>query len=216
MSVLVLGDEPIAHHRCEGEYLYDLMDWFAAIEMQAWKRATSYHKRPKEIFLVTGQHLTSAYAISHKQYGSSECEIILDCNADLPAVGDAHILAQSRITRAHASAGFEAVVGMNGVPTPRPSSQASSTQQSRMPHPNPRTIPHQRSDSQARRSLTNQSETSTTSLQETMRYSIFLNVYPAKARSGPIQQFKSSLKDAVEVQYKCKTDKRDLAELTCI
>lgn len=68
MSVLVLGDEPIVWRRCEAEYTHDLTDWFGLVEMHAWARVEAYHERPKEIFLVTGQHLTPAYAISHKKY----------------------------------------------------------------------------------------------------------------------------------------------------
>jgi hypothetical protein len=118
MSVLLLGDDPITHRRCEGADQFDLLDWFATVEMQAWARVNAYFTpRPKEIFLVTGQHLTSAYAISHKRYGSSDCEVVLDCSGTLPSSGSTALLAQAGVTKVYASMGFEAVVGL-----PRPES----------------------------------------------------------------------------------------------
>jgi len=110
MSVLLLGDDPLVWRRCEGEYAYDLCDWFASVEMHAWARVEAYHERPKEIFLVLGQHLTSSYGICHKKYGSFECEVIFEASGGLPSVANVSLLGSYGITKAYASVGFEDVV----------------------------------------------------------------------------------------------------------
>ena len=112
MSALVLGDDLIKHRRCTAEYTYALQDWFAWVEMHAWTRINAYYEseRPKEIFLVVGQHLCPAYAIAHKKYGSFECEVILEASAEFPNVVEPSTVANINITKAHATAGFENVV----------------------------------------------------------------------------------------------------------
>jgi hypothetical protein len=109
MSVLVLGDDPVTYRRCEAEYAYGLQDWFAWVEMNAWERVNAYYEfdRPKEIFLVMGQYITSSYAVTHKKYGSLECEVILETNAQLPGVIEGNISTNFNINRAYAEQGFE-------------------------------------------------------------------------------------------------------------
>jgi hypothetical protein len=118
MSVLVLGDDPLKYRRCEAENAYDLMDWFACVEMHAWARVDAYHERPKEIFLVVGQDLTTAYATSHKKNGSIECEVVLEANAGIPSIVEAKVLGRYGITKAYASVGFEYVVSKSIDPNP--------------------------------------------------------------------------------------------------
>jgi len=119
MSVLVLGDDPIQYRRCEGRDSYVLRDWFAAAEMHAWARVEAYFQgRPKEIFLVLGQHLTPTYAISHKRYGSIECEVILEFGGELPDNVEARILGHYNVTRAFASVGFDQIISRSSETSP--------------------------------------------------------------------------------------------------
>lgn len=117
LSVLVLGDDPLKYRRCEGDHAYDLKDWFLCVEMNAWKRV-EYHERPKEIFLVIGQHLTPAYAISHKVHGSSECEVMVKAQLAAPSIVSGGILGNFAITEAYASTGFEHVVTKSSTTDP--------------------------------------------------------------------------------------------------
>jgi hypothetical protein len=201
MSVLLLGADPITHRRCEGDDLFDLLDWFAMVEMHAWTRVDSYFKRPNEIFLVTGQHLTSTYAISHKQYGSSDCEVVLDCSNSLPSSANASVLAQARVTKVHASMGFEAVVGLanphstqpvaSSSPLASPELDSSSTAESDSSnHPqNPDAPPHPNL------------VPPTPPVAGTILYSIFLNQHPF-LKSGPLQKFKATRQIKAEEGYK--------------
>jgi len=109
MSVLVLGEDPITHRRCEEEYDWGLKDWFACAEMNAWERVNAYYEseRPKEIFLVTGQYLASSYAVAHKTFGSLECEVVLESNVQIPNVVEGNVSAGFSIKKAHAEEGFE-------------------------------------------------------------------------------------------------------------
>jgi hypothetical protein len=109
MSVLVLGDDPVVYRRCEAEYVYGLRDWFAWVEINAWERVNAYFEfeRPKEIFLVVGQYLTSSYAVAHKKYGSLECEVVLESSMQLPNVLDGNISTNFGIKKAYAEDGFE-------------------------------------------------------------------------------------------------------------
>lgn len=110
MSVLVLDDDPLKYRRCEGEYFYDLIDWFSCVEMHAWARVDAYHERPKKIFLVLGQDLTTSYAITHKKQRSFKCEVILEANVGIPSVVESKLLGSYGIVKAYASVGFEDVV----------------------------------------------------------------------------------------------------------
>lgn len=109
MSVLLYGDDPVTYRRCEQKYRYGLQDWFAWVERNAWERVNTYYKseRPKEIFLVVGQYLTSSYAVAHKKYGSLECEVIIESSIQLPTVVEGNLLGSISIKKAYADSGFE-------------------------------------------------------------------------------------------------------------
>jgi hypothetical protein len=169
--------------------------------MHAWTRVDSYFKRPNEIFLVTGQHLTSTYAISHKQYGSSDCEVVLDCSTSLPSSANAAVLAQARVTKVHASMGFEAVVGLaapestqpilsSSPPSPELSNSGNAARSDSSDHPgNP--------DTQFHPNLVSP----TPNVAGTILYSIFLNLEPL-LKSSPLQKFKATRQIKVEEGYK--------------
>ena len=120
MSVLVLGDDPVTYCRCAAEYVYGLQDWFAFVEMNAWERVNAYYEsaRPKEIFLVVGQYMTSSYADAHKKYGSLECEVTLESSIQLPCVIERNISANLGIKKAYAEDGFEYVFTKSGEESP--------------------------------------------------------------------------------------------------
>lgn len=63
--------------------------------------------RPEKIFLVTGQTLTSEYAISHKEQMMSECEVYLEVSAGVPVIAEANILLGYTLKKASAAMGFE-------------------------------------------------------------------------------------------------------------
>jgi hypothetical protein len=112
MSVLALGDDLVKHRRVVAEYSYALRDWFVWAEMHAWARVNAYcqSERPKEIFLVVGQYLSTDFAIAHKKYGSLECEVILEATAEIPSVVDARLIGSYGITKAHSTVGFDTVI----------------------------------------------------------------------------------------------------------
>src|SRR5579859_1147161 len=120
MSVLVLDEEPVVHRHCEERYLYGLQDWFAWVEMNAWERVNAYYEsaRPKEIFLVTGQYLSSSYAVAHKSFGSLACDVVLESNIQIPTVIEGSPCASFAITKAYVEAGFEYVISSSGAGTP--------------------------------------------------------------------------------------------------
>ncbi len=109
MSIVVLGNDPITYRRCEAEYLFDLQDWFAWVEMHAWARVNAYYDgdRPKEIFLVIGQHLSPSYAITHQKNGSFECEVLLEADVGIPSVVEGKGFGRLAIKNAYANFGFE-------------------------------------------------------------------------------------------------------------
>jgi len=96
---------------CREQNYYDLLDWFACVEMLAWVKVNAYFEdnRPDRIFLVTGQALTAGYAISHKGSMATDCEVVLSASADIPTAVKASALAQYNIERAYAAMGFEEV-----------------------------------------------------------------------------------------------------------
>ena len=115
MSILVPGEGPLVHRACIEQNIYDLKDWFSAVEMHAWKAVNSYFRsRPDKIFLVTGQTLTSKYALSHKQHVTSECEIYIESNAGVPIAAEANVLLGRTLKKVSASMGFESHSPTNG------------------------------------------------------------------------------------------------------
>lgn len=120
MSILIAGDEPVIHRRCEAQYLYGLQDWFAWAEMNAWERVNAYYgsTRPKEIFLIVGQYLTTSYATAHKVFGALECEVVIESNVQLPTVVEGEVLGRLGIRKAYAQEGFEYVMKKCGEQDP--------------------------------------------------------------------------------------------------
>ena len=87
--------------------------------MHAWARVDgNFQQRPKEILLVLGQHLTPTYAVSHKRYGAIESEVILEFEGALPSISEAAILGGYKITKAHASVGFDQIISTSSESDP--------------------------------------------------------------------------------------------------
>jgi len=111
VSILVPGEEPLQLREATEQRFYHLLDWFAAVEMHAWRRIDCYFSnlKPKSIFIVTGQTLSMEYSISHKEYGSTASEVIVETSTEIPPIVDASILASYGCKRVVASTGFEEV-----------------------------------------------------------------------------------------------------------
>lgn len=107
--MMVLGDDPIVHRLCYAENKFYLQDWFAWVELQAWARVGGYYAdyKPKEIFLVIGQHLSPSYAITHQRNHSFVCEVQVEATGGLPNVMDGEAFSHVAINKARASFGFE-------------------------------------------------------------------------------------------------------------
>ena len=88
--------------------MQELETWFAAVEAKAWAYVNaSSNTRPSNIFLVTGQILTTEYAISHQDRGSSTCEVYIDANAEVPSLVKSHVLTGYGFQKVSASVGFQ-------------------------------------------------------------------------------------------------------------
>jgi hypothetical protein len=109
MSILVPGQNPLLHRCCLDEQYFELIDWFSAVETQAWAAVNAYfgHQRPKEIFLVTGQILTSEYHIAHAQGSLSECEVNIEGVSGSTFIAHENTLMGNRFKSAEAIGGFE-------------------------------------------------------------------------------------------------------------
>jgi hypothetical protein len=93
LSVLVPGHDELLRRHCQGRYNQQLRAWFKLVELRAWKLVKAlYDKSPSTIFLVTGQTLTSEYAISHQEEGTSGCEVIVEAKVGIPTVLDSNFL----------------------------------------------------------------------------------------------------------------------------
>ena len=66
LSILILGQDDVKHRHISKDD-HKLNEWFASVEAEAWRAVTNLEKenRPDEIFLVTGQTLTSQYDRYH-------------------------------------------------------------------------------------------------------------------------------------------------------
>lgn len=107
LSILIPGQGPLQHRACLEEQKCYLRIWFAVVEARAWKWANTFHNsRPDKIFLVTGQTLTNEWAIAHYQTNSSECEILLELGAGVPANLDVNMHLGYGFQRATAYVGF--------------------------------------------------------------------------------------------------------------
>jgi hypothetical protein len=109
MSILIPAQEPLYHRSCDEEQYYHLLTWFAHVELLAWEWVNTFFAddRPKRIFLVTGQTMSPAYSIAHKESGLTECEILLEANVGIPNILDGKALVQYKVERAYANLGFE-------------------------------------------------------------------------------------------------------------
>lgn len=112
MSILVPGNDALRRRACVEQSVFDLLEWFATVEIFAWEAVNSYYSanRPNEIFFVLSQILTPEYAIGHKENSSSECEVVVEGLAQIPTILDTKALASYDIRRVRVSAGFEQVV----------------------------------------------------------------------------------------------------------
>jgi len=83
--------------------------WFRDIEARVWGYVTAYYGnlRPKRIFLVTGQTLTTEYWISHQETASVGCEVSIRGGIGVPNVIEGHIYWGEDIGNVRASLGFE-------------------------------------------------------------------------------------------------------------
>jgi len=87
-----------------------MLEWFEAVEFLAWEKVNKYwpgNRRPQRIFCVTGQTLSSTYAIAHSASSSAECLVTLEAKGGFPDVADAEIIANYKIDKAHATYGFQ-------------------------------------------------------------------------------------------------------------
>lgn len=112
MSVLVPGQEDLRRRICLGTHKQDMVIWFAAVEIKAWEWVNAVYgdSRPDKIFLVTGQTLTTEYAISHHESQPVCCEIVVEGSGGLPTSFDANRrLGYYDLRRVSATAGFDLV-----------------------------------------------------------------------------------------------------------
>jgi hypothetical protein len=110
LSVLVPGQDDLLRRHCQGTYKQELRTWFKLDEYRArkWVKAL-YDTPPSSIFLVTGQTLTSEYAISHLEEGNSTCEVMVEAKVGVPSIIDTKCLVGYSFERATISAGFDVV-----------------------------------------------------------------------------------------------------------
>lgn len=112
MSALVPGQEDLKHRVCLGPRNVELLTWFREVETEAWGWVNDNYpqNRPKEIFLVIGQTLTTEYSISHFENGSESCEIFVAADITVPAAFEAEVLVGRNFEKVTAAAGFQKVV----------------------------------------------------------------------------------------------------------
>jgi hypothetical protein len=84
------------------------MDWFAAVELNAWTAIDTYFhdSRPEKIFLIKGQTLTDEWAISHGDQGTASCEFSIEAGGDLPGFIRGHASLGHFVHKVTASSGF--------------------------------------------------------------------------------------------------------------
>ena len=110
LSVLVPGEDDLLRRHCQGIYNQELRIWFKVVEYRAWKWVKAvYDTQPSSIFLVTGQTLTTEYAISHITEATSACEVVVEANVGIPNIIDSRCLVGYAFNRATISAGFDVV-----------------------------------------------------------------------------------------------------------
>jgi hypothetical protein len=109
MSVLIPSQRPLLHRACLDREEWYLLEWFSVNEIRAWEAVNTAYRtnRPEKIFLVTGQTLTSEYAISHQEHSSNGCEILVEGGAEISSLVDARLFMGYDYQRVYASCGFE-------------------------------------------------------------------------------------------------------------
>lgn len=110
MSVLVIEQAgPLRRRWTSHEQEYHLFHWFVSVQAMAWEFVNQYYpaSRPDKIFLVRGQLLTAAYAISHRGDHDSGCEVTIESDVQVPQFVDTKALMGWGLKRAWATAGFE-------------------------------------------------------------------------------------------------------------
>jgi hypothetical protein len=108
MSVLVPGEGDIIRRACLGQRAQELETWFACVEANAWAYVNaSCETRPTKIFLVTGQTLTTHYAICHQESGTFTCEVHVEADVEVPSVLNANVLVGHTWGNVSASTGFQ-------------------------------------------------------------------------------------------------------------
>ena len=110
---MVPGQDDLKHRVCLGPRYHELLAWFWTVEVEAWDWVYANFAssdRPARIFLVTGQTLTTEYAISHLETTSESCQISVDVGTEVPSLLEAGIVLGYGLTKVTASAGFQKVV----------------------------------------------------------------------------------------------------------
>lgn len=108
---MIPGQGPLLHRACIDQHEWYLLEWFATNEARAWEvvNATYPTNRPEKIFLVTGQTLTSEYAISHQERVHEGCQVSVEAVAEIPSVTNTKVFLGHGYQKVSASFGFEVV-----------------------------------------------------------------------------------------------------------
>jgi hypothetical protein len=90
---LIPGPDPLRRRVCQERMSWALIEWFSAVEALAWAAVEARYgaQRPDKIFLVLGQTLAKEFSITHREYGSSACEVAIQAAAKVPSISDGHI-----------------------------------------------------------------------------------------------------------------------------
>ena len=107
MSVLVPGQDDLLRRACFAQHSLNLVDWFKAVEVEAWDYVQRRFPRPKEIFLVTGQTLTREYTISHVENLQEKCVVQVGADVGVPAMVDAGVFLGRGFEKVTPSTGFQ-------------------------------------------------------------------------------------------------------------
>lgn len=93
MSILIPGPESLRRRACEERMSWALIEWFSEVEPLAWAAVEARYgtQRPDKLFLVLGQTLAKGFSITHREYGSSACEVTIKAAAKVPSISDGHI-----------------------------------------------------------------------------------------------------------------------------
>ena len=107
---MVPGQDDLLRRHCQGMYKQQLRIWFKQVEFRAWKLVKAlYDTAPSTIFLVTGQTLTTEYAICHQEEAGRSCEVVIEGNVDVPSILGTKCLVGYSFDRATVSTGFDVV-----------------------------------------------------------------------------------------------------------